>query len=62
MADVNGQELLAAKGRLYGLLLRKGSTNWTDSEINLAYELAQDEQIQSFLQANLQPNTPSMGY
>lgn len=56
------QELLEAKGRLYGLLLRKGSANWTETEINLAYELSRDEQVQSFLQANLRPNTPGMGY
>lgn len=51
------QELLEAKSRLYGLLLKKGSATWTDAEVNLAYELSRDEQVQSFLQANIRPNT-----
>lgn len=50
------QELLEAKGRLYGLLLQKGSNNRTGTEINLAFELSRDDQVQSFLQSNLRPN------
>lgn len=55
------QELLEAKCHLYGLLLKKGGADWTGAEINLAYELSQDEQVQLYLRANLRPNKPSMG-
>lgn len=56
------QELFEAKCHLYGLLLKKGSANWTETETNLAYKLSRDEQVQSYLQANLRPNTPGMGF
>lgn len=52
-------ELLEAKGRLYGLLLQKGSANWTDAETDIAYSLSIDEQIQAHLQANLRPVAPA---
>lgn len=50
------QELLEAKGRLYGLLLKKGSANWTAAEIDIAYFLSIDKQIQAHLKANLRPS------
>ncbi len=39
---------IKAKRELYSILLRK--ENKTDAEINIAYELSQDDEIQSFLQ------------
>lgn len=54
------QELLDAKKRLYGLLLAKGSANWTAAEIDMAYALSVDEQIQAHLQANLQPSVSAV--
>lgn len=53
------QELIDAKLQLYGLLLKKGSDNWTAAEIDIAFHLSMDEQVQSFLQANLKPTAPS---
>jgi hypothetical protein len=55
------QELLEAKSRLYGLLLQKGSDNWTAAEIDIAFHLSMDPQIQAFLQANLRPDTLGKG-
>ena len=49
------QELFEAKARLYGLLLKKGGTKWTADEIDIAYHLSMDKQIQAHLQANLRP-------
>ena len=39
---------IEAKRELYSILLRK--ENKTDAEINIAYELSKDDEIQSFLQ------------
>jgi len=39
---------IAAKRELYSILLKK--ENKTDVEVNIAYELSQDDEIQSFLQ------------
>ena len=38
---------IEAKRELYSILLRK--ENKTDAEINIAYELSQDDEIQSYL-------------
>lgn len=39
---------IEAKRELYSILLRK--EHLTDAEINIAYELSKDDEIQSFLQ------------
>lgn len=49
------QELLEAKCRLYGLLLQKGSDNWTAAEVDIAFHLSIDQQVQQYLQENLRP-------
>ncbi len=41
---------LQAKKELYSILLRK--ENLTDTEINIMYELSQDDEIQAFLTAD----------
>lgn len=50
-------ELLQAKLRLYSLLLKKGTGNMTERELNLAFELSQDEQVQSYVAPDKEQKT-----
>jgi hypothetical protein len=44
------EELFLAKCKLYRLLLMKPSDLWTESEVNVGYELSKDLQIQELLE------------
>ena len=46
-------ELLETKKRLYHLLLKKGSENWTMVELEIAFYLAKDKDIQDYLERML---------
>ncbi len=56
-SERNDAELLEAKKKLYHLLLGMKNEVFTSNEVELAYHLALDEQIQKFLGQHLKSDT-----